>query len=261
MTYELISLERKDGVAHLTLERPDKLNAITVALRDELLDALAAIAADETTRCVVLSGRGRAFCTGQDLSERAPILAGVDMDLGAALNEGINRVILALSQLPQPVVVAVQGAAVGAGASLALACDILVAADNARFHFSFAKLGLSADGGASWFLSRKIGSARAASILLRGDYFDATTGRDWGLISAVVPIEKLEEAALTCASAIAENSPIATRAIKSLLAQATQLPLTEQLSLEAVAQTTAGRSDDYKARLRVFFTPKIDAVP
>lgn len=256
MPYEFISLERKHGIAHLTLDRPERLNAVTIPLRDELLDALAVIASDETMRCVVLSGRGRAFCTGQDLGERAPILAGVDMDLGAALNEGLNRVILALTQLPQPVVGAVQGAAVGAGASLALACDILIAAENARFHFSFAKLGLSADGGASWFLSRKMGPARAASILLRGDHFDAATARDWGLVSAVVPPEKLEEAAITHASAIAQNSPIATRAIKSLLAHATEATLAEQLAHEAAAQTAAGRSDTYKARLREFLAPK-----
>lgn len=252
MSYSLISLERSEGVALLTIERPEKLNALTVPLRDELLDALQTIGEDDDTRCLVLLGNGRAFCTGQDLMERAPILDGDDIDLGRALEEGLNGVILALVNLPQPVVAAVQGAAVGAGASLALACDILIAAEDARFHLSFARIGLSGDTGVTWLLPRKVGPARAARLLLCGEAFTAEMGEQWGAVSRVVPVDQLMEAAICDARKIANLSGLSTRSIKKLLFNASTNSLTDQLGLEAVEQTKAGRSDAYRHSLAQF---------
>lgn len=252
MSYSLISLERAEGIAKLTIERPERLNALTVPLREELLDALHTVGADADTRCLVLSGRGRAFCTGQDLSERAPILDGQDIDLGGALEVGLNQVILAIANLPQPVIAAVQGSAVGAGASLALACDILIAADDANFHFTFAQIGLSADCGATWMLPRKLGAARASRLLLCSEPFTANMGEEWGLVSKVVPPDELEQVSIRDAGRIASLSSIATRSIKKLLSEASTNSLAAQLALESVEQAKAGRSENYKHSLEQF---------
>jgi len=252
LSYSLVSLQRENGIARLTIERPQKLNALTVPLRNELLDALATVAADDQTRCVILSGRGRAFCTGQDLDERAPILDGQDMDLGKALEEGLNRVILALVNLPQPVIAAVQGAAVGAGASLALACDIVIAAEDASFHFSFAKIGLSGDSGATWLLPKKIGPARASRVLLFGEAITARIGEEWGVVGKVVPADQLLEVTMRDAEKIASLSAVSTQSIKKLLIAASTNSLADQLALESLKQAEAGRSAAYKDSLAAF---------
>jgi 2-(1,2-epoxy-1,2-dihydrophenyl)acetyl-CoA isomerase len=249
----LVTLETVDGVAYVTLNRPDKLNAITVALRDDFLAVLDTVRTDPGIRCVVLRAEGKAFCTGQDLGERAPIVEGTPIDLGAALEDGINRIVLALTDLPQPTIAAVQGVAVGAGASLAIACDIVLAAEPASFHFSFSRLGLVPDSGASWLLPRKIGQARAASVLLTATPISAAEATNWGLVSQLAPdADALDTLARDMAVQLASRSPEALRATKTLLASSFKTDLATQLELEADAQTQAGHSDAYKAALTRF---------
>lgn len=249
----LVTLVRDNGVAYVTLSRADKLNAITVALRDELLAVLAEVAADENVHCVVLQAQGRAFCAGQDLDERAPILDGIPIDLGAALEQGINRVILAITRMPQPIIAAVQGKAVGAGASLALACDLIVGCANASFHFSFVRLGLAPDSGASWFLQHRLGQSRAALTLFLSEPIAAQSAYEMGLVAALAKTENdMRAMAQSMAQTIAAGSPQATRATKILLQQAYTNDLSDQLAAEARQQSEAGRSPAYRKALQNF---------
>lgn len=249
----LVQLRAEAGAAYLTLNRPAKLNAISIPLRDALLAALASIRADDSIGCVVLEASGRAFCAGQDLDERAPILAGQAIDLGQALTEGINRVIAELVTLPQPTIAAVQGVAVGAGASLALACDLLVMTPAAVLDFGFVRLGLAPDSGASWLLPRKVGAARAARCLLAGSRVGAAQALEWGLACAVAVTERELRAEVDqLATAIARLPRGATRAAKALLQHDAEQTLAQQLQLEAQAQTLRGHSPDYRDTLARF---------
>lgn len=249
----LVTLETARDVAYVTLNRPDKLNAITIGLRDELLDVLGRVGADADIGCVVLRGAGKAFCTGQDLAERAPILAGTAIDLGAALEEGINRIVLDLARLPQPTIASVQGPAVGAGASLAIACDIVLASQDAGFHFGFTRMGLVPDSGASWLLPRKIGLARASSALLGGAPISAGQALEWGLVSQLAQqADSLDAIVRETAEQLAGRSRDVMRATKSLLSSSLDSDLATQLKREATAQTRAGHGDAYHAVLRSF---------
>ncbi|WP_164512224.1 enoyl-CoA hydratase/isomerase family protein [Oceaniglobus ichthyenteri] len=244
-----------DGVAVVTLSRPEKYNAITVGLRDALLGVLADIAADDTIRCVVLQAQGRAFCAGQDLGERAPIVQGTPIDLGKALEDGINRIILALADLPQPVIAAVQGRAIGAGASLALACDLMVCSADASLHFSFAKLGLVPDSGASWFLQRRLGHGRAAKALLLSEPITAQMALDMGLAADLADTpEGAQTLARDMAKTIAAAPAPAISATKELLHGANVNELATQLRAEAKHQTKAGHSSAYRQALERFLT-------
>ena len=250
---EPVRLRIESGVAYLTLNRPAKLNAISIPLRDALLAALANIRADKTIGCVVLEAEGRAFCAGQDLDERAPILDGEDMDLGQALSDGINRVIAELVTLPQPSIAAVQGVALGAGASLALACDLMMMAPEAALDFGFVRLGLVPDSGASWLLPRKIGSARASMCLLTGARIGSTQCLAWGLASAMAETEpELRANVEKMAANIAQLPMGATQATKALLDYDCDHTLVAQLQREAEAQAVRGRSLDYKQALSRF---------
>lgn len=250
---DLVTLDTARGVAYVTLNRPDKLNAINVALRAELLEVLSCVGADTDIGCVVLSGAGKAFCTGQDLAERAPILAGTAIDLGVALEQGINRIILELTRLPQPTIASVQGLAVGAGASLAIACDIVLASQDASFHFSFSRLGLVPDSGASWLLPRKIGLARATSTFLAAAPINALRALDWGLVHQTArQAEDLDLIVRETAEQLAGRSRDVMAATKSLLSASLDSDLETQLKREAAAQTRAGQGDAYRAALRSF---------
>ena len=250
----LVSLTIDEGVAFVTLDRANKLNAITIELRDQLLDVLAHINDNPDVRCVVLRANGKAFCTGQDLGERTSIIEGTPIDLGAALEEGMNRVILALTHLPQPTIAAVQGTAVGAGASLAIACDIVLASKSAAFHFSFLRLGLVPDSGASWLLPRKVGMARAAAILLSAAPISSEQAMAWGMVTVLdEDTDALDERTSDMARTIASRDPRATRDTKRLLLEGAHCDLSHQLHAEARAQTRAGHSSAYRNALTRFF--------
>lgn len=256
MTYSAIKLELDAGVATITLNRPDKLNAVTVTLRDELLDALTRVEAEAEIRCLVLQGAGRAFCAGQDLEERAPILAGERIDLGEALEQGFNRIVRCLRALPKPVLCAVRGAAAGAGASLALACDIVVAGRSARFTQSFTRIGLVPDGGSSWHLPRLVGPARAAGLVLLAEPVSGEEAARIGLIWRCVEDEALEATVAAMARQLCSRSSQALALAKQALQAALNNSLETQLDLERDLQRQTGFSEAYRHSVAAFLAKR-----
>ena len=180
-----IRTEVADGVATITLDRPDALNALTIPMKGELLAAFKAVGRDRAVRAVVLTGAGRAFCAGQDLKER---LAPDAPPLAEELRERYNPIIRAMRELDQPIVGAINGVAAGAGASLAFACDLRVAADTASIALAFGRIGLVPDSGATWFLPRLVGPAKAAELALLGEPLSAADAERFGLVARVVPV-------------------------------------------------------------------------
>jgi 2-(1,2-epoxy-1,2-dihydrophenyl)acetyl-CoA isomerase len=238
-----------DGVLTLTLNRPDALNAFTVEMKEALLAALKDAARDKSVRVVILTGAGRAFCAGQDLKERQ----GPDVnDLGAELRARYNPIILAMRPLEKPIIGAINGVAAGAGASLALACDIVIASDKASFMEAFGRVGLVADTGSTWFLPRLVGPARAAEMIFTADAVDATTADRIGLVNRVVPADKLMDEANALAARLAQAAPIALALAKRALNRALESRLDEALEFEAQLQSIAGRSSDYAEGVAAF---------
>src|SRR5580765_3991124 len=181
MNYENILFSLDDGIARLTLNRPDRLNSFNDAMHAEVRDALARVK-DGGARVLLLTGAGRGFCAGQDLSDRAVAPGAEPVDLGASIERNYKPLILGLRALPLPVVCAVNGVAAGAGANIALACDIVVAAKSASFIQAFSRIGLIPDSGGTYFLPRLVGSARAMGLALFGDRVTAEQAAEWGLI-------------------------------------------------------------------------------
>lgn len=238
-----------DAVATLTLDRPEALNALTVPMKRALLEALTAIAADRRIRAVILTGAGRAFCAGQDLAERDdPGAAPLDVEL----RERYNPIVRVLRAMGQPVIAAINGVAAGAGASLAFACDLRLAATEARFVLAFGRIGLVPDSGATWFLPRLVGAARAAEIALLGDPLGADDALRLGLVSRVVPGDTLLVEARAVADRLAAAAPGATAATKHALDRAWSVDLDAALEDEARLQGIAGASADHAEGLAAF---------
>jgi 2-(1,2-epoxy-1,2-dihydrophenyl)acetyl-CoA isomerase len=212
-----VRLERDGPVATVILDRPAALNALTIPMKVALAGALETLATDPEVRTVILTGEGRAFCAGQDLGERE---AADAPPLDVELRERYLPIVRALRAMPQPVVAAVNGVAAGAGAALAFASDVRVAGSDARFVLAFGRIGLVPDSGATWFLPRLVGAAHAADLALVGDPVDAESALRIGLVSRVVPAERLREEALALAGRIAAGSPPALAATKRLLGAA-----------------------------------------
>src|SRR5215467_1707408 len=179
-SFENIRLEIESGVATLTLHRPDRLNSFTVVMHEEVQAALSQIRADRNVRCLVLTGAGRGFCAGQVLSDRAVAPGQSPKDLGMSIEKYYIPLVQALRKMPLPVVAAVNGVAAGAGANIALACDLVIAARSASFVQAFSKLGLAPDSGGTWFLPRLIGNARAMGLTLLGEKLPAEQAAQWG---------------------------------------------------------------------------------
>ena len=239
-----------DGpVATLTLDRPEALNALTVAVKVALREALERMATDRSIRVVILTGAGRAFCAGQDLAERdLPDAAPLDVEL----RERYNPIIRALRSMGQPVIAAVNGVAAGAGASLAFACDVRIAAEDARFVLAFGKIGLVPDSGATWFLPRLVGPARAAEMALVGDPLTADEALRIGLVSRVVPGDELLATARELADRIAAGAPLANSLVKGAFERAATIDLETALEGEAKLQGHAGASRDHAEGLAAF---------
>ena len=243
----MILKERQDGVLVLTLNRPEKLNAITGELLDALYAALKEGEEDREVRALLLTGAGRAFSAGQDLTEfgdRKP-------DYEAHLRR-YNRVVEALSGLEKPLVVAVNGVAAGAGMSLALWGDLRLAAVGASFTTAFVRIGLVPDSGLSFLLPRLVGLAKAQELLLLSPRLSAEEALALGLVHRVVPAEKLMEEALSLAKELAQGPPRATPLTRTLLLEPYRLSLTEALALEAVLQGQAGQTQDHEEGVRAF---------
>ncbi len=239
-----------DGpVATLTLDRPAALNALTVPVKVALRAALESIAGDPAVRAVILTGAGRAFCAGQDLAERdEPDAAPLDVEV----RERYNPIIRALRSMGQPVIAAVNGVAAGAGASLAFACDLRIAAEEARFVLAFGRIGLVPDSGATWFLPRLVGPAKAAELALVGDSVDAAEALHLGLVSKVVPAADLMSEARALAERLAEGSPLALSLTKGALQRSLTIDLDVALEDEARLQGIAGASADHAEGLAAF---------
>ena len=252
MRYENILFSIDAGIARITLNRPDRLNSFTVAMHSELRDAISTVKADPSARVLLLTGAGRGFCAGQDLSDRAVAPGGAAVDLGATVRSWWAPLVMSLRTLPMPVVVAVNGVAAGAGANVALAGDIVVATRSASFIQPFCKLGLIPDTGGTWALPRLLGTARAMGLAMLGDKLTATQAQDWGLIWKAVDDEafKTEIDALLVHLSTAPTFGLAKT--KELILGSGALTLEEALEREAEAMRECGFSADYKEGVAAF---------
>jgi 2-(1,2-epoxy-1,2-dihydrophenyl)acetyl-CoA isomerase len=244
-----LRVEVDGAVATLTLDRPEALNALTVPVKVALRQAFESLSADRAVRAVILTGAGRAFCAGQDLAEREQPDAA---PLEAEVRDRYNPIIRAIRSMGQPVIAAVNGVAAGAGASLALACDLSICAEEARFVLAFGRIGLVPDSGATWFLPRIVGPAKAAELALVGDQVDATEALRLGLVSRVVPADRLLVEARALAERIAEGAPLAMALTKEALQRSATITLDEALEGEAKLQGIAGASRDHAEGLAAF---------
>ena len=248
-TFRSIRFDVADAVATITLDRPEARNALTVAMKGELLEALRAVGRDRTVRVVVLTGAGRAFCAGQDLKERLEADAA---PLAVELRERYNPIIRAMRALDRPILGAINGVAAGAGASLAFACDLRIAAADASFLLAFGRIGLVPDNGATWFLPRLVGSAKAAELALLGDSLSAADAERFGLVARVVPPEELASAASEMAVRLAALAPRAVALTKRALERTWSLDLEAALEDEAYRQGVAGATADHAEGLAAF---------
>ena len=252
MTYETIQFNIDKGIAVLTLNRPDRLNSFTQAMHREVRAALDQVQADKTVRVLLLTGAGRGFCAGQDLNDRAVEPGAPGVDLGESVEKYYAPLVMTLRTLPMPVICAVNGVAAGAGANLALACDIVLAAKSASFIEAFSKLGLIPDTGGTWALPRLIGPARAMGLAMLGERLPAEKAEEWGLIWRCVP----DDALMLEAMAMAEHFAAApTKGLaytkKAMLASSTNT-LEQQLALEASMMRELGYSHDYREGVAAF---------
>lgn len=244
--------EIKNGVARITLNRPDKLNSFTAELHAELRAAMDRVETTPGLKCLVITGAGRAFCAGQDLNERVRAPGEAPVDIGDALDRNLNPLIRRLRTLPAPVIAAVNGVAAGAGASLALACDLVVAGRSAKFSFGFSKIGLIPDGAATWTLPRLVGPARAAGLALTGEPISAEDAATWGMIWKCVDDEALFVEVERLTEQFAAASTAALAATKAALQQSWANDLDTQLELERRVQQDRGFSADYAEGVAAF---------
>jgi 2-(1,2-epoxy-1,2-dihydrophenyl)acetyl-CoA isomerase len=252
MSESTVHYDCRDGVAAITLNRPEKLNAFTATMHAELRAALDDAGRRAEVRAVLLTGAGRGFCAGQDLSERVRKPGDPPRDLGAGLEAGYNRLVRQIRALDKPVVAAVNGVAAGAGANIALACDIVLAARSARFVQSFAKIGLIPDAGGTWQLPRLVGRARALGLALLAEPIDAEKAEAWGLIWRAVDDETLMEEARTVAARLATQPTTALALARRAIDAAASSSLDQQLDLERDLQRIAGRTHDYDEGVAAF---------
>lgn len=256
MNYDSIQFKAEGGVAILTLNRPDRLNSFTRAMHLEVRDALARVQADQSVRVLVLTGAGRGFCAGQDLADRAVDPGAPSVDLGASVEEFYAPLVLTLKNLPMPVICAVNGVAAGAGANLALACDIVLAAQSASFIEAFSKLGLIPDTGGTWHLPRLIGHARAMGLAMLGEKLSAEKAEAWGLIWRCVPDETLMDEALVMAQHFAAAPTKGLAFTKRAFQASYANTLAQQLQLEADMMRELGNSHDYREGVAAFLAKR-----
>jgi len=253
MAFETILLDVADGVALVTLNRPEKLNAFNEQLNTDLKAAIKQVAGDAAIRCLMFTGAGRGFCAGADLSMRAMTLTDDGaLDLGHSLRKNYHPMMLALAELEKPIVAAVNGPCAGAGMSLAIAADIVIAGKSASFLQAFCNIGLVPDAGSTWFLPRQIGRARAAGMALLGEKLPAETAAEWGLIWKCVDDDKLMAEAGAVARKLAAGPTKGLSLIRRALRQSWDNDFAQQLELEADLQRVAGRTSDFAEGVTAF---------
>ena len=248
MAYETIAFKQDGGVARLILNRPDRLNSFTVRMHEEVADALSGL---DGTRVLVITGAGRGFCAGQDLNDRA-VAPGQAVDLGESVEERYNPLIRRITSLPFPVIARVNGVAAGAGANIALACDIVIAARSAKFIQSFASIGLIPDSGGTWVLPRLVGQARALGLALTAEPLPADKATEWGLIWKAVEDEALDAEVDSLAARFAAAPTRGLARIKTMIRESWGHSLDEELDLQRDAMRELGFSDDYREGVAAF---------
>ncbi len=256
MTYQFIIAGVADGVLSITLNRPDVLNSFTRAMAREVQHALQHATNEPDIRAVLLTGAGRGFCAGQDLSEVLPEGDGPMPDISEIVRESYNPIILAIRTLEKPVICAVNGVAAGAGANLAFACDLTIAAEEAVFVESFAKLGLIPDTSGTFFVPRLVGMQRATGMFFLGEKMTAAKAKEWGLIWDVVPHALLHDTALEMARMLATQATRGFGLTKRALNASFTNTLSDQLAVEAECMQQAGRTDDYAEGVRAFLAKR-----
>lgn len=252
MTFTTIEFVSEDGLARLTLNRPDKLNSFNAVMHEEVREAMKTVQRDDSIRCLLISGNGRGFCAGQDLSDRNVAPDAEVPDLGASLEQKYNPLIRSIAKLEKPVICAVNGVAAGAGANIALACDIVIAAESAKFIQSFCNIGLVPDSGGTWTLPRLVGRARALGMALLGERISASQAEQWGLIWKCVADEELASTAEQMARHLATQPTLGLGLIKRAMLASSDNSLDDQLDLERDLQRLAGRSEDYREGVGAF---------
>lgn len=248
MTYGTVLFTNSGGIARLTLNRPDRLNSFTVEMHEEVANALDAL---EDARVLVLTGTGRGFCAGQDLNDRA-VAPGGAADLGESLEERYNPLIRRLTALPMPVIARVNGVAAGAGANIALACDIVVAAKSSKFIQSFANIGLVPDSGGTWVLPRLVGQARALGLALTGEAIDAKQAAEWGMIWKAVDDDALDAEVDALAAKFAAAPTAGLAKIKAMIRESWRNDLPTHLDRERDSQRALGAGTDYREGVAAF---------
>ncbi len=256
MAYETIEFEITDGVAVLTLNRPDRMNSFNTQMHAEVRDALKQTKKSEAVRCLLITGNGRGFCAGQDLSDRNVDPNAEMPNLGESIEKNYNPLIRTLQGLEMPVICAVNGVAAGAGANIAFACDIVLAARSASFIQAFCKIGLVPDSGGTWTLPRLVGHARAMALSMLGDKISAEQAMSWGMIWKCVDDETLKDEALAMAKQLATQPTKGLALIKRAIQSSWDNSFDEQLDLERDLQTLAGRTEDYREGVSAFMAKR-----
>ncbi|MEM7728343.1 MAG: 2-(1,2-epoxy-1,2-dihydrophenyl)acetyl-CoA isomerase PaaG [Pseudomonadota bacterium] len=249
---QMITLGIEDGVARVTLNRPDRLNSFTVAMHKALQVVLDRLESDTEIRAVLLTGAGRGFCAGQDLNDRAVSPGSDSVDLGHSVEHYWNPLVRRLTSLPKPVICAVNGVAAGAGANLALACDMVFAATSAKFIQSFANIGLIPDTGGTWVLPRLIGQARAMAITLTGEPVKAERAESWGMIWKAVEDDALLETAMATAQKLASGPTLGLAATKQRIRESGLNSLDAELDIQRDTMSRLGFSKDYAEGVAAF---------
>ena len=251
MSYQTILFDIQGGVARLTLNRPERLNSFNTAMHAEVREALGSLKGGDA-RVLVLTGAGRGFCAGQDLNDRAVAPGGTAVDLGESVEKNYKPLVLALRCLPMPVIAAVNGVAAGAGANIALACDLVIAARSANFVQGFSKLGLVPDSGGTWSLPRLVGNARAMGLALLGDKLSADQAAQWGLIWRSVDDAELSAAVDALATQLAAAPTRGLARTKQALYEGWDRTLEDQLDIERDYQRELGYTADYAEGVAAF---------
>lgn len=252
MSYETLLFAIEDGIARLTLNRPDRINAITAVMHEELRNVFSLLEKPGSARCVLITGAGRGFCSGQDLADRKAVDPSERRDLSQSIQQNYNPLVKRMAALPLPIISAVNGVAAGAGASLALAADIVLAGHNTKFVQAFVNIGLVPDAGGTYVLPRRTGLAKALGMTLTGAPVTGRQAADWGLIWNSVEDETLITEAETLARTLAAKPPLALAAIKKVMRASLENSFAEQLDLEAEFQKQCGYTDDYQEGIAAF---------
>lgn len=256
MDYQNIIAEEKNGVGYLTFNRPKALNSFNVDMHREVAEVLNLWTKNSDVRCVVISGEGRGFCAGQDLGDRVVDPNAEAPDLGYSIETYYNPLIKTIVNMPKPVICAVNGVAAGAGANIALACDLVIAAKSANFVQAFCRLGLVPDSAGTWFLPRAVGHARAMGLTLLGDKLPAETAKEWGMIWDVVEDAELKTKVTELAERLAKQPTFGLSLIKKAIHQSSNNTFDEQVLLERDLQRIAGRSEDYREGVQAFMNKR-----